>query len=98
MSDNLGVCVRDKAPASQLELLAQLPVILDNAVVNDRNAINRVRMRVLFVWAAVSCPAGVTDAYEAGERLAGKLALEVLEFADCASECKETAFKRRNTG
>jgi hypothetical protein len=40
----------------------------------------------------------VPDAYEAGERLAGELALEVLEFADRASKCKEAAFECRNTG
>jgi hypothetical protein len=98
MSDHLGICVRDKASAGQLKLLTQLPVILDNAVVNDRNTIDRVWMRVVFVRAAVSRPAGVTDAYEAAERIAGKFALEVLEFADGAPKCKKAPFKCRDTG
>jgi hypothetical protein len=73
-------------------------MIFNDAVVNDRNAFNRVRMCVLFVWAAMSCPSRVANAYEATERLTSKLALEVLEFPDCASPRKEAAFKRGNTG
>jgi hypothetical protein len=98
MSDHLGVCIRGKTRASQLEFIAQFAMIFDDAVVNDRNAINRVRMRVLFVWTAMSCPARVANAYAADERLTGKLALEVLEFPDCAPPRKETAFKRGDTG
>ena len=98
MSNHLGVCVRHKAHASPLELIAQLAMIFDDAVMNDRDAINRVRMRVLFVWTAMRCPARVADADEAGKRLASKLALEVLEFPDCAPPRKEAAFKRGDTG
>ena len=64
---------------------------------NDRNAINRVRMRVLFVWMAMSCPARVAHAYAADERLTIELALEVLEFPRCAPPRKETAIKRGDT-
>jgi hypothetical protein len=73
-------------------------MIFDDAVVNDRNALNRVRMRVLFVWTAMSCPARVANAYETDERLTSKLALEFLEFPDCAHPRRESAFKRGDTG
>ena len=46
-------------------------------------------------------PAGFSDApvaYEADERLTSKLALEVLEFPDCAPPREETSFKRGDTG
>ena len=46
----------------------------------------------------MSCPARVANAYEADERLTSKLALEVLEFTDCAPPRKKTAFKRGDTG
>jgi len=82
MSDHLGVCVRRKAHASPLELIAQFAMIFDDAVMNDRNTLNRVQMRVLFVWTAMSCPARVANAYAADERLTAKLAFEVLEFPD----------------
>ncbi len=71
MSDHLGVRVRGEARARQLELLAQFSMIFDDAVVNDRNTINRVWMGVLFVWTAMSCPARVADSYTANERLTG---------------------------
>jgi hypothetical protein len=98
MSDHLGVCVSSKTRASQLEFIAQFAMIFDDAVVNDRNAINRMRMRVLFVWTAMSSPARVANAYEADERLTSKLALEVPELPDCAPPRKETAFKGGDTG
>jgi hypothetical protein len=98
MSDHLGVCVSGKTHASPLELIAQFAMIFDDAVVNDRNALDRVRMRVLFVWTAMSCPARVANADEADERITSKLALEVLEFPDCAPPRKEAAFKGGDTG
>jgi hypothetical protein len=73
-------------------------MIFDDAVVDDRNPINRVRMRVVFVRTAMSCPARVANADEAGERLTSKLALEVLEFSYSAPPRKETAFERGDTG
>ena len=72
-------------------------MIFDDAIVNDRNAVNRVRMRVLFVWTAMGSSANAANAYKAGERLTTKLALKVLEFSDCASPRKEAAFKCGNT-
>jgi hypothetical protein len=98
MSDHFGVGIRDKTRASQLEPIAQFAMIFDDAVVNDRNAIDRVRMRVPFIWTAMRGPARVANAYEAGERFASKFVLEVLEFADGAPPRKVTAFKRSDTG
>jgi hypothetical protein len=66
--------------------------------VNDRNAINRVRMGVVFAWTTMSCPARVADAYPANQRLAIEHALQVLEFSHCASPRQETMFKRGNSG
>ena len=63
MSDHFGVRLADETSAVQLELFAQLVMVFNDAVVNDRDALNRVRMRVVFGWAAVSGPAGVPDAY-----------------------------------
>jgi hypothetical protein len=57
-----------------------------------------VRMRVPFIWTAMRGPARVANAYEASERFASKLNLEVLEFADRAPPRKVTVFKRGDTG
>ena len=63
MSDYLGVRFRVETGASQLKLFTQIVMIFYNAVVHDRDAVNRVRMRVDFVWTAMGRPARVADAY-----------------------------------
>ena len=73
-------------------------MIFDDAVMNDRNAINRVRMRVLLIWTAMGCPSRVANAYAAGKRLRTQPFLEVLELSDRAPPPKQAAFKRRDTG
>jgi hypothetical protein len=98
MSDHLGVGVCCKPRASQLELIAQFAMIFDDAVVDDSNATNRVRMRVPFVCTAMSRPTRVADAYQAGEWLAGEFALKIYEFPDRAPAGKEAAFKCGDTG
>ena len=98
MSDHFGVGIRDKTRASQPQPIAQFAMILDDAVVNDRNTIDHVRMRVPFIWTVMRGPPRVANADEAGERFATKLVLEVLEFADCAPPRKVTVFKRSDSG
>ena len=60
---------------------------------DDRNAPNRVWMRVVLGRAPVSGPARVPDAYRSSERPIGELRLEVLEFSNCAASSELTAFK-----
>jgi hypothetical protein len=73
-------------------------MIFDDAVMNDRNAINRVRMRVLFIWTAMGCPSRVTNAYATAERFTGKSILEVSQLPDCAPPRQDTALYRGDTG
>jgi hypothetical protein len=77
MGDHLGVCFGDKARSCPLKLVTQLAMIFDDAVMNDRNAVNRVRMRVLLIWTAMGCPSRVANAYATAERFTGKSILEV---------------------
>jgi hypothetical protein len=94
MSDHLGICVRDKARARRLELLTQFVMVFDDAIMNDRNAINCMWMRIFFVWTTMSRPTGVANPYAANKRLTSELALEVLEFSDRAPPRKVTVLKR----
>jgi hypothetical protein len=73
-------------------------MILDDSIVNDRNAINRMWMRIFLVWSTMSRPAGVANPYAANKRLTSEFALEVLEFSDCAPPRKATALKRGYAG
>ena len=61
--DDFGVGLGGELVAARFELLAQLFVVLDDAVVDDREAVARdVRMRVALARHAVRGPAGVRDA------------------------------------
>ena len=81
MNDHLGVGFAAELRTVLAERFTQLAEILDDAVVHDRDPLGRVRMRVELGWLAVGGPAGVTDAGRAGERLAGKPLLQILELA-----------------
>ena len=65
---HLGVGVRGEHVAACLQLGAQVDVILDDAVVHDRDAAGDVRVRVRFIRHAVRGPARMGDAGAAGER------------------------------
>ena len=61
MHDDLGIGFGLEDRAVLLEPFAQLAKILDNAVVNNGDAIGGVRMRVVLGRLAVGGPAGVPD-------------------------------------
>ena len=80
--DDFGVGVRIEAVAVRLQLLAQLGMVLDDAVVDDRDAVvGHVRMRVDRVRHAVRRPARVRDAGEAGDRRAQVEGFELAHLA-----------------
>jgi hypothetical protein len=82
MRDDFGVGLRSELVAELGQLVAQLLVVLDDAVVNDGNAVARdVGMRVAFRGHAVRRPAGVRDAEMAIDR---RLVERVLEHPDLA--------------
>ena len=63
VSDDLGVGLGGELVAAPLEVRAQLLVVLDDAVVDDREAVARdVRVRVALARHAVRGPARVRDA------------------------------------
>ena len=83
--DHLGVGLGGELVTAPLELVAQLLVVLDDAVVDDRQAVERdMRMGVALARDAVGGPAGVGDAdLAAGGRLLEGL-LEHPHLADRA--------------
>ncbi len=95
MSDDLGVGLGQELGAAALQLGAQLGEILDDAVVDDGDAVGRVRMGVDLVRTAVGRPAGVADADGARERLLGKPDLEVAELTLGAAAGKAAGLERR---
>ncbi len=81
MGDDLAVGLALEAAALGLHLLAQRLEILDDAVVDDGDAVDDVRMGVADRRRAVRRPAGVGDADLAGQRLRGERAGEIVELA-----------------
>ena len=75
MQHDLGVGLGLEDRALFLQLLAQLAKILDDAVVDDGDALGRMRMRVVLGRPAVGGPARVADAAVAGERLCARVSL-----------------------
>ena len=92
----IGVALEDDAVV--LELVLQLQVILDDAVVNDGHAARHVRMRVGLVGTAVRCPAGVADPHRPGQLAVLDGLRQVVELADGAHQAKPLAIVNRNAG
>ena len=83
--DDLGIGVRGELVAGALELGPELLVVLDDAVVDDRDAVARdVRMGVLLVRHAVRRPARVGDAEVTGSRVRRQGVRELRYLADGA--------------
>ena len=81
VGDHLGVGLGRENRAVVLELGLELAEILDDAVVDERQPLGRVRMGVHLGRRAVGRPARMADAGVAGERRAAELLLEVPELA-----------------
>ena len=88
MRDDLRVGLGDEHVALALQLVLQIEVVLDDAVVNDDDAARAVPMRVgvLLSRPAVRCPARVPDAVGAGERMGVNHRFQVRELAGAAAQ------------
>ena len=97
--DDLGVGVRLEAIALAFQLLAQLGVVLDDAVMHHRDAVvGDVRMRVLRVRNAVRRPARVRDAGEAGDRGALVEGFQLANLAGRAHALEPVALQNGDAG
>ena len=81
MGDDLGIGLGRKFMALGLQLAAQLPEILDNAIMHDADIRADMRMRVIFAWPSMRCPAGVADADPARKWFGGETKLQIFELA-----------------
>ena len=82
--DHLGVGIGGELVAEPFELRAKLLVILDDAVVHDRDAVARdVRVGVALVRHAVGRPARMCDSEVAGRGVGGERLGELRDLADC---------------
>jgi len=82
MGDNLGVGVAGEGGAFGDQLILQLAIILDDAVMHDRNVVGHVRMGVRLGGLAVGRPAGMpyTDLAQQRRRFQPRLEIAQLAF------------------
>ncbi len=88
MRDHLGIGLADELGAALRQLFAQLAEILDDAVVDDRDALGGMRMGVVLGRPPVGRPARVADADIAAERLALQPRFERVQLAFGAAAAK----------
>ena len=100
MGDDFRVGFGDERMALPLELLLQIEVVLDDAVVDDDDPAGAiaVRMRVLFGRPSVRRPSGVAEAIEAADRLTRDDLFEVGEFPRAATDVDAVAVDDGDTG
>src|SRR5205814_2100490 len=86
--DDLGVGLGDEAVPLRLQLVLQIEVVLDDAVVDDDDLAGAVAMRmgVLLGRTSVRRPAGVADAVITGDRIGADNLFQVRQFAGAAAQ------------
>ena len=98
VGDDFGVGLRGEGIAVALQFLAQFGEILDDAVVDDRDAARKMRMGVGLVRNAVRGPARVADADRAVERAVVQPPLQIDELALRAPAIEPGIRQRRDAG
>ena len=97
--DHFGIGFGGEAVAQAFEIGAQRLVILDDAVVHDRDAVARdVRVGVLRRRHAVGGPPRMRDAHVAADRGRVERILENLYLADGAQAGDPSVLEHRDTG
>src|SRR5690242_6516873 len=94
MDDDFAIGLGRELGALLLEIGTELVEIFDDTVMDDRDTIGRMRMRVVFVGLAVSGPAGVADADMTGEWIFAQPLFKVFQLAFSASLLEFASFKR----
>src|SRR5207248_11099748 len=98
IGDHLGTAIGARCLARVLLLSAKLAEILEDADVDDGEALGGMRVRVIFGRSTVSRPARVADADRASERLAREPGFEIAKLALGTPARKVPGFERGDTG
>ena len=97
VGDHLGIGVGDELPPLRLQLRPELAVVLDDAVVDHRDAAGGVRVGIGFAGRAMGGPAGVADANCAADGAPGDQTFELDELALGAAKLDQAVGERRET-
>ena len=97
MYDDLGIRVRGKFVSPGLKPCADLLMVLDDAVVHDRDAARHMGVRVAFQRCAVGRPSRVGDAESTAHALRLHQPFELCD-TPCAAHSLKRAVQDRDTG
>jgi len=81
MGNSFGIGFRLELVAFGLKHGAKLGEVLDDPVMDDREALGNVRMGVALHWLAVRSPTGMADTNNAGKRLSGQALFQIHQLA-----------------
>ena len=98
VADHFRIGLAQKYAPFRNQLVAQRLEILDNAIVDQRDIANDMRMSVILRRRTMRGPAGVGNADVARERLHPELAREIAELALGAAARNGTVFQRGDAG
>ena len=98
MRDEFGVGLGTQLMTASDQLRAQFDVVLDDAVMNDRNRARLVRMGIALRGTPMRRPSRVANSDRSLKRRAIKRAAQVLELADRAADFHPGAADRRDAG
>src|SRR5258705_8272861 len=100
MGDDLSVGLRANPVAFSHQRLSKLPVVLDDAVMDDGQlaAAVQMRMRIGVRWPPVSGPPGVADADCSAGTVRGQQALEFDDLADALPDFESPSEDRGDSG
>ncbi len=95
--DDLGVGLGDERVTLLLELLLQIEVVLDDAVVHDHDLSGAVPVRVgvLLGGPSVRGPSGVSDAVAAGQGMQRDHVFEARQFSRAPAQLDVAVIRRR---
>ena len=96
MRDCLGIRIADKFAAAPGQPLTQLAKIFNDAIVNHRDDVGGVRMRIGLSRPAMGRPAGVANADGPAQRFALEPRFERAQFAFSAPAPEDTVVERCN--
>jgi len=98
MCHDLGVGLGSKFIPLGQQFVFQVTEILDNAVVNQRYPIGKMRMRINFIGNAVGRPACMADAYMPIQRIGLQPALQIDQLALSPPPLQRPSLQRGNPG
>ncbi len=98
MGNSFGIGFRPEIVAFRLKHGAKLGEILDDAVMNDRETLGNVRMRIAFYRLTVRGPTGMPDTDDAGKWLSGQTLFQIDQLAFRAAAIELTVLQCGDTG